>query len=224
MPAIDEQIEIEKQIILNQIGYDGEYQPSGRVASLVDDYIDNYHDLIAPSYSYTIRDIEFVDGKHIGIGDSIIVKSKILAVLLARCRKVAVFTLTIGSYLEEMVAYLAESHLVLQATVLDAIGSGTAEKLADQVEKIIKVKVGTEGLVASWRFSPGYCDWEVSQQKAVFQAMQGDTAGVRLTESMLMIPRKSISGIIGVGLPGNGIEEYNPCLTCKKKDCPGRRK
>jgi hypothetical protein len=41
---------------------------------------------------------------------------------------------------------------------------------------------------------------------------------------MLMLPRKSISGVIGIGLPGHGIEEYNPCITCRKKDCPGRRR
>jgi hypothetical protein len=223
MLAVSDQIDINRQEVLSNIGYGDEYQPSARILSLVNDYIENYHDFMAPSYSYTIRDIESIKGNPIAIGDSIILESKVIARLLERCQKIAVFALTIGNQLEEMVAYLAENGLVLQATVLDAIGSGAAEKLADYVEDRIRRLVNIDGLVTSWRFSPGYCDWEVNQQKMVFQTLNGDSAGIRLTESLLMIPRKSVSGIIGIGLPNHDIENYNPCHTCNREDCPGRR-
>ncbi len=223
MLAISDQIDIDKQEILSNIGYSDEYQPSARIASLVNDYVENYHDLIASSYSYNIRDVESVTGARVNIGDSITLESKVIARLLKRCEKVAVFTLTIGNHLEEMVAHLAENGLVLQATVLDAIGSGATEKLADYVDDRIKRMAKIEGLVTSQRFSPGYCDWEVSQQKMVFKALNGDTAGIRLTESLLMVPRKSVSGIIGIGPAHHNIANYNPCHTCNKKDCPGRR-
>jgi len=221
---MNNQINIDKGRILTRIGYSDDYEPSARIISLVDDYIDNYHDLLSPAYSHKIRDIESVDGNCVTIGDSIVLESKVLSRLLERCERVAVFALTIGNYLEDLVAYLAENGLILQATVLDAVGSGTVEKLAAQVEGKIRVNAGIEGMVTSRRFSPGYCDWEVSQQELVFRTLDGDMAGIRLTESMLMIPRKSISGIIGIGRPENDIENYNPCSTCLKKDCPGRRR
>ena len=223
MLAISDQIDIDKQEILSNIGYSDEYQPSARIDSLVNDYIENYHDLIASSYSYNIRNVESGTGARVNIGDSITLESKVIARLLERCDKVAVFALTIGNHLEEMVAYLAENGLVLQATVLDAIGSGATEKLADHIDDRIRRMAKIEGLVTSRRFSPGYCDWEVSQQKKVFKALNGDTAGIGLTKSLLMIPRKSISGIIGIGSANHKIENYNPCHTCKKKECPGRR-
>ena len=224
MITLNSQIYIDRQKLLSRIGYGDDYEPSARIASLVDDYIENYHDLLSPAYSYTIRNIESVDGNRVTIGDSIVLESKVISRLLERCERVAVFALTIGNYLEDLVAYLAENGLILQATVLDAVGSGTAEKLAIQVEGKIRINAGIEGLITSRRFSPGYCDWEVSQQELVFRILDGDMAGIRLTESMLMIPRKSISGIIGIGRPGNDIENYNPCSTCLKKDCPGRRR
>lgn len=224
MITLNNQIYIDKQKLLSRIGYGDDYEPSARIASLVDDYIENYHDLLSPAYSYTIRNIESVDGNCVTIGDSIVLESEKLARLLERCEMVAVFALTIGNYLEDLVSYLAENGLVLQATVLDAVGSGTVEKLAIQVEGKIRINAGIEGLITSRRFSPGYCDWEVSQQELVFRALDGDTPSIRLTDSMLMIPRKSVSGIIGIGLPGNDIENYNPCSTCLKKDCPGRRR
>jgi hypothetical protein len=224
MLVLDNQIEIEKQQVLNRIGYDDEGEPSNRIDSLVNDYIENYHDLIAPSYSYTFCDIKWVNENGVGLDNSIVLKSKVIATLLSRCEIAAFFVLTIGSYLEDMVAHLAEERLVLQATVLDAIGSGTAEKLANQVEDKIKKIANAGNLITSRRFSPGYCDWKVNQQEMVFRALNNDTGGVILTDSQLMMPRKSVSGIIGIGLPGRDIEDYNPCITCKKKECPGRRK
>ena len=38
-----------------------------------------------------------------------------------------------------------------------------------------------------------------------------------------MIPQKSISGIIGIGPCDDTVGNYNPCNTCKKQDCVGRR-
>lgn len=223
MLSMSNQLDVNKQQVLSNIGYVDDYQPSARITSLVDDYIDNYHDLIAPSYSYAIKDILSVDGNCVIIEDSIVFESAVIARLLERCEKVAVFTLTIGSHLEELVSYLAENGLVLQATVLDAIGSGAAEKLADSVQERIGILAKVEGMVISRRFSPGYCDWEVSQQKMVFKAMKDDTAGIRLTETCLMIPQKSVSGIIGIGRAENDVANYNPCPACDKQDCVGRR-
>jgi hypothetical protein len=224
MPAIDSQLDIDRQQVLTNIGYAEDNRPSARVASLVNDYIENYHDLLSPAYDHVVRDILNVTGHRVVIEGNITFESKVVARLLERCEQVAVFSLTIGSYLEDMVAHLAEEGLVLQATVLDAIGSGAAEQLAAFVKETAKDMAAEAGRVVSRRFSPGYCDWDVSQQEAVFAALGDNNAGVRLTESSLMMPRKSVSGIIGIGQPGQGIEEYNPCKTCRKEDCPGRRK
>ncbi|MFC1971529.1 vitamin B12 dependent-methionine synthase activation domain-containing protein [Chloroflexota bacterium] len=224
MLKANNELGIDRQEVLSFIGYADDYEPSARIVSLVNDYIDNYHDLLSPSFAYVIKDIMSVQGDRIILEDSIILKSKVLARLLEKCEKVAVFVLTIGNHLEDMVSHLAENGLVLQATVLDAVGSGAAEKMAAYVEDKIRRMADAKGLVISLRFSPGYCDWDVRQQKMVFRALNGDTAGISLTKTFLMIPRKSVSGIIGIGPADNDIEKYNPCNTCAKKDCQGRRK
>jgi cobalamin-dependent methionine synthase I len=216
-------INLDNKKILNQIGYDEDYQPSNRIKNLVDDYIENYHNLVESTYSYTFRNIEAVEGDCVTIGDSVVFESKVIASLCKRCDKVAVFVLTIGSYLEEMVDYLIENGLVVQGTVLDAIGSSAAEQMAELIQDRIKNVVGMKEQCISRRFSPGYCDWDVSQQEMIFKILNDDTAGITLTDEYLMIPRKSVSGIIGIGDLDSGVEQYNPCVTCVKKDCPGRR-
>jgi len=223
MVAITNEIDIDSQQVLRSIGCGADCIPSARIETLINEYVDNVSHLIEPSYSYVVKDVEWVQGSIAFIEDSIIFKSQIIARLLERCEKVAVFALTIGNRLEEMVGQLVEDRLVLQATVLDAIGSTAAEKVSDFVQDRMSEVASTNGLCTSQRFSPGYCDWDIGQQRMLFWALSGNTAGVRLTGRCLMVPQKSISGIIGIG-PGDGnIENYNPCKTCKKLDCPGRR-
>ena len=215
--------QVNKERVCHYIGYNINYKPPARILSLIDDYVDNVHHLIVPAYSYTIRDIERIQGNKVIIDDSITFESQIIARLLEQCHKVSVFLATIGEHVEEMSCQLVKDGHVLQAAVLDAIGSDAVGRVADLVQNIIGEIAIDQGLVISPRFSPGYCDWDISQQEMLFRAVDSDSAGIRLTEGCLMIPRKSISAIIGIGPPGRDVENYNPCLTCSRRDCRGRR-
>lgn len=146
-------------------------------------------------------------------------RSEVLATLLEQCDKVVVFLATIGDSLESRVAELAEQGEVLQAFVLDAVGSEAVEQVAELMHQTARRMLLEDGYYCSKRFSPGYCDWDITQQKELFRFF-GD-APVMLTEHCLMLPRKSISGIIGVGR--DLVQIFNPCRTCNAKDCRGRR-
>jgi len=216
-------IEIDKKQVCHYIGYDDDQNLSARIASLIDDYAEHAHSLIHPLFSYVIKNVEWARGSISIIEGSVIFKSKIIAQLLEHCPQVAIFLVTIGKYLEETAWQLSRDGLILEATVLDAVGSDAVEKVADFVHDRIEEVAKTQGNVVSRRFSPGYCDWNIGQQQMLFYALTGNTVGIRLTGECLMIPQKSISGIIGIGASEPNVESYNPCKTCRKKDCPGRR-
>ena len=201
-------IEINKKQVCHHVGYSSDHKLPARIVSLVDEYIEHAHQLIEPSYSCVIRDIKWVWGSSVFIDGSIAFRSEVIARLLEQCHKVAVFLMTIGKHLEETTCQLSEDRLILQATVLDAIGSVAAEKVADFVQSRVGEVARAQGLCISRRFSPGYCDWDIGQQEGIFRAVNGDSMGIRLTERCLMIPQKSISGIIGIG-PAE-VENYNP--------------
>lgn len=219
----DVSIEIDKEQVCRYIGYEDGQNLSARISSLIDDYAEHASGLINPSYSYLIKDIEWARGSIAFVEGSIIFKSRIIAKLLERCTRVAIFLATIGKYLEETSFQLAKDGLILQATVLDAIGSVAVEKVTGFAQARIKEIAKAQGHVISRRFSPGYCDWNIGQQQMLFYALTGNTIGIRLTGECLMIPQKSISGIIGMGPSNADVESYDPCKTCRKKDCPGRR-
>lgn len=215
-------IKIDKDNVLRYLGYRPGVFPQGRVLSLLDEYIENVHQLLEPSYSCVIRNVARVRDSATLIEGPVIFRSEVVARLLKACRKVAVVVVTIGNTLEDMANRLSRDGLVLQASILDAIGSDAVEKAADLAHSRIEKEANREGLATSRRFSPGYCDWDISQQVKVFRSVGPDLATVTLTDTCLMVPRKSISGIIGIGR-GEAVRDYNPCHSCDKHDCRGRR-
>jgi len=216
-------IRIDRRKVLQNLGYSDEVEPSSAISSLLDEYIENATQLIEASHSYVIRNVDTVRNSIAIIDESIVFDSQVVARLLERCSMVAVFLVTISSHLEETAARLADDGLILQSYVLDAIGSDAVEAVADYVQSQTKQMALDDGFVISRRLSPGYCDWDISQQKVIFQTVNGASIGVHLTDECLMIPRKSISGIIGIGPSEGGVEDYNPCTICDKRDCLGRR-
>lgn len=216
-------VDIDRRSVCRYLGYKADVEPSARIASLLDQYMERARHLIEPSYSYIISDIDRVEVSRALIKGRIVFKSEVIARLLERCEKVAVFILTIGDRLEETIGRLADDGLIVEAYVLDAIGSSVAESLADVVQSKIGDLARAQGLCISRRFSPGYCDWDINQQRVLFRAIDGDSSRVYLSEECMMMPQKSISGIIGIGLRDQGVESYNPCETCNKRNCPGRR-
>ncbi|MDH5706513.1 MAG: hypothetical protein OEZ45_10900, partial [Candidatus Aminicenantes bacterium] len=68
-----------------------------------------------------------------------------------------------------------------------------AEEVAVQSDRILAEKARETGLWPSKRFSPGYGKWDIREQRYVFSVLPGESIGVRLTESCMMIPRKSVS-------------------------------
>jgi hypothetical protein len=219
--TLEKQFKVTTEQVFCDIGYAAGSEPTPRVASLINDHLDEAQQLVKPSYSYLIRRVELVYGASVILEDGTVFHSQILARTLEKAEEVIVFALTIGSELEDEATRLAREGLILQATMLETIGSLYTEQLADWVEARIGDLAHAWGRTASRRFSPGYCDWDVSQQRAVFSMLGEDCAGIHLTDSCLMIPRKSMSGIIGIG--DSDINDYNPCATCDKHDCVGRR-
>lgn len=222
-PDAQVEIELDKRHILRRIGYKDDCEPSSRIAALISDHVQIAKQLIKPSYSYVISNIDMVRESNIFIGECVVFRSHVIARLLEQCQQVGAFLVTIGNKLEDEAARLADERSILESYVMDAIGSSAVEKIAELLEAEIRKTASTEGLCISRRFSPGYCDWSIRQQKELFRMVDGGSVGVRLTAGYLMIPQKSISGIVGIGPSCVDIEAYNPCRTCNKRNCLGRR-
>ena len=109
----------------------------------------------------------------------------------------------------------------MRGYIIDAIASEYVEKSSAWLED----RVAEQAMLRRWkitnRHSPGYCDWPVSEQHKLFSLLPERFCGITLTESALMIPIKSLSGIIGLG-PDVKRGAFQ-CSICDLKDCFRRR-
>lgn len=219
----DFEIEIDKDEVCRYLGYRRDHGPHSSISSLIDEEMDEAYELIQPSCFYQLMDIGRVRQPWVILEDGLTITSDVLSRVLARCHQVAIFVVSIGWDLEERVAQLMKEGQVLMATVLDAIGSEAAEKTTCYLQDKVREVATSNGFEVTLRYSPGYCDWDITQQRVLFEAMDSAPLGVSLSEDCLMMPRKSVSGIIGVSRFEKYQLRYSPCRFCPKTDCPSRR-
>ena len=134
----------------------------------------------------------------------------------------ALFVCTSGVEYEAYQQRLKAHGDMVRVFIADALGSVIAEHCADRMEECLQESIDKLHWHHTNRFSPGYCGWHVSQQQLLFPLFKGQTCGVRLTDSSLMIPIKSVSGIMGLGEKVRRLE-YT-CGLCDFKQCYKRKK
>ena len=134
----------------------------------------------------------------------------------------ALFMCTAGEEFEAFHQRLKTEGDMVRVFIADALGSVIAEKCADQMELKLQESIDKLGWKHTNRFSPGYCGWHVSEQQRLFPLFNGHTCGITLTDSSLMVPIKSVSGIIGLGREVRRLD-YT-CGLCDFKQCYKRKK
>jgi len=137
--------------------------------------------------------------------------------------KICVFVATIGGRLETEASRLMEGGDHLRGYLLDRIGSFAVENVAEDFEESLRVKHAAKDRSVSNRFSPGYCEWPTKEQKKLDKILTFKKAGIKLTGSFMMVPKKSVSGIIGIGPAKVFAKKRSQCSICDKKDCSYRR-
>ena len=148
---------------------------------------------------------------------------KIIARQLRGSQRYAFFVATAGDDFEKLRKVTVESDDMVRAFIIDSIGSVITEKTADRMEEALADLLNPFGWHHTNRFSPGYCGWHVSSQHDLFSLFpDGRPCGVTLTPSALMLPIKSVSGVIGLG-PDVHHLDYT-CGLCDYKHCYKRRK
>ena len=142
-------------------------------------------------------------------------RSRVLRRNLDQAHKVFPFIISAGPDLE---AAASGSGDLLRQYYLEETANAALESAAGWLSGHLKARYGFGGLAA---MDPGSLeDWPITEQPKLF-SLFGDTErliGVRLTDSCLMIPRKSISGIF---FPSD--EGFSSCELCDRVSCPGRK-
>lgn len=139
------------------------------------------------------------------------------------------FVATAGTEMEQFLTQLNNECDMVRLYLANELGTIIVEKTADCMEELLQQQLTPKGLKRTNRFSPGYCGWKVAEQPLLFSLFgnKSDNAelptpcGINLTDSCLMLPIKSVSGVIGIGHKVS----YHPytCGLCDMEQCYKRK-
>lgn len=204
------QLNISPTALYDQMGYHG-VEPDEATRREAEAVMREVQPWLRPQFCYlAVRELPAFD------------MGKIILRQLRGSEAYALFVCTSGVEYEDYQQRLMREGDMVRVFIADALGSVIAERCADQMEIHLQESVDKLGWHHTNRFSPGYCGWHVSQQQLLFPLFDGHTCGVRLTDSSLMVPIKSVSGIIGLGSEVRHLD-YT-CGLCKFEKCYKRRR
>jgi hypothetical protein len=123
--------------------------------------------------------------------------------IFGRAENLALFAVTLGQRISQEVNERFRSNDFALGTMLDAAASAAADKLAEVIESRFLASLSRSSRATAatgvLAYSPGYCGWHISGQRKLFEFLNPEQIGITLTDSFLMQPLKSVSGVLIAG-------------------------
>jgi hypothetical protein len=213
-------ITINRQEINYALGYKN--NPLDGINDLIDDVLNNITDMYDFCAAYRILPLAVNKKDSILVDNTFLKTNKIITNQLKDSEQAALFVCTIGPEPEKWSKKLMNEGDPALSFIIDSIASVTVENTALLLHNHIEESLSKKGLKVTNRFSPGYCGWNVEEQHKLFRLLPDNICGISLSESAFMIPRKSVSGLIGIG---SGVKRADyPCKRCPDTHCIYRQK
>lgn len=186
---------LNKSEAFRYMGYKGGEIPQN-ILALADECEKAVLDNISPKYIYRVFDINHSDEGVRVEGTSLLFKGKDISEHLKGCEKCILMcaTLSVGA---DKVIRKYETGEMEKAVIADCLASAAIEQVCDIAQEEILSYL--EGYNFTWRFSPGYGDFPLSIQRDFINVLEAQKRiGLNVTESLILIPRKSVTAVIGI--------------------------
>ena len=163
-----------------------------RILSLIDECCEEVNKCVNPKTLHRIFDCTVNDDELI-IGDYHF-KSTRLADNLKDCKRVCIFGATLGIEGDRLLRTYSANDIA-KAMVLQACLASKIEEVCDTLED----KLRADGLTLRQRYSPGYFDLDIKENKKLFELIElTKRIGITITDTYQMIPTKSVTAFIGI--------------------------
>lgn len=227
--------DVNKNEILKYLSYRGNKIPRD-IDELIDDCINEV--IEKSSFLYTLREFEvhrnniFIEENKSTKESNKYIKSKInmdniflggtdfmldgkdIRNMLEEIEKCVVFGATLGIGVDKYIRSMQVRDMA-KSVVLDSCASSIIETFCNLINREIEERYRAEGLFITDRFSPGYGDMPIESQKKLSSIMElPKKIGVNVSSSGIMIPRKSVTAIIGIS-EKKQIKRFSGCENCR---------
>lgn len=153
-------------------------------------------DAMSPKFVYAVFDIERAAAGVLVKNTPLMLCGKSIAAHLRTCERCVLFAATLGAGADGVIRGF-ESGAMEKAVIADCLASAAIEQVCELAETEIHQKLS--GQYFTWRFSPGYGDFPLDIQRDFLNVLNAQKRiGLTVTENLIMIPRKSVTAVIGV--------------------------
>ncbi len=176
----------------------GSREPDERLSALLSDCEKELISAARPKYLYKFIDLPCAE----------LTRGEDIKAHLEGCRKAAVLCATLGAEVDRLLR-VAQVTDMSRAVVLDALAGVAIEQVCGRIDEMLAEQLPE--LFMTFRFSPGYGDYPLETQKTILALLDAPRRiGLTLNESLLMIPSKSVTAVVGFS---------SSPLTAKKRGC-----
>lgn len=167
-------------------------------------------------YKMMFVPLNSIEGETVSIGQGTELESTMLSRVLAKSEEVCLCVMTVHGY--DAVEEATDNGF--EMLFIDGWGTALAECGNSLIKKKLVARLKEEDAYATSSWSPGQHQVDISLQEPLFEILRPEDIGVKLSETFMMYPKKSISGIIGFGKDADQ-EDIRPCDVCPKREtCP----
>ena len=220
---------VDKREIYRYLGYQGRV-PDENVLREVDRCLEELREAVTPRFVYRQYPIErfFWDnierpfseeksGTELLSIAGMKIQSRSLCRNLRDCKSAYLMAATLGIGPDRLIARASVAKMS-RAVILQAAAAAMIEAWCDEVNQKIIKEAEDQGLYCRPRFSPGYGDFSLEYQKDFAQILRiQKEIGVSLTQSLLMMPSKSVTAVIGLS-PVKKECALHGCEVCSKAE------
>jgi len=225
----DNIIKIDKNEVFRYQGYHKQRITNSKniIMQMTEEEITRAYELFKPQGIYDffkVKKILFSDERvDLENGFSLYFKGSVTE-LLKGMEHLILGVITIGHALDNKVSEYFRQGENTRAFILDAIGTVAARYLSKNIRALVCQEARGKNLQSTKHFTPGTAEWDISQQKGIFDLLPAYKIGVKLNESFMMNPKKSLSWAIGIGKHMvNPIKDDNSCRICQAVNCQFRK-
>lgn len=181
--------------------------------------------LLEPAVAYEYYTIIAMGSERISLEGDRAIEGPLLPAIFPEAKELIVLIATIGPRLEKRVTEYTKSGGALRGMVLDGIGTAAVDRLIPEAMKLIAAEVATRGYEISSPVNPGMPGFAMTEQWNMLKLAPAQEIGVSLSSSGMLVPRKSISMVIGIGPRMTRWTQAEVCGRCSlKESCPYRIK
>ena len=169
--------------------------------------------LLTPRLTYETYSVEDFRHNRITLRQGASLSGPAIGDHLGPAEQVIIMAYTVGPALDQRISYLMKSEPVY-ALALDGLGTHAVDHLGWLAYQYFEARAHEHGMQMTMPLSPGMIGWPFGKgQTQLMMMLDSSEAGIQVSESGQMVPRKSVSAVVGIGVKVRH-EEINPCDFC----------